>query len=133
MVFKYIVYSSLILEVTQNFSICLYKFVKFLPVRVTTWGGGGGVACIGGGVGPNDPPSWVAGIGWVGNMSGREGTSPAPAKLDTDWITGMSMEVPLLVLFGGRTVVGEAADVGEGLETWIDDFFIEFDEVVLKK
>ena len=42
--------------------------------------------CTGGG----EEPSCAAGRGWVGSLSGWAGRSPAPAKLETDWMTGMA-------------------------------------------
>ena len=68
-----------------------------LVVRVITWGGGGGGACccivvdwivVAG--------NWVAGMGWVGSISGRAGGSPAPANDETDWITGMESAIEVL-------------------------------------
>ena len=66
-------------------------------VLVMIWGGGGG-----GGGGQTWGGcwgcwgwwlSWDGGTGWVGNWSGRALGMPAPARLETDWMTGIDVSV----------------------------------------
>ena len=66
-------------------------------VLVMIWGGGGGGGggqtwggcwgCCGWWL------SWDGGTGWVGNWSGRALGMPAPARLETDWMTGIDVSV----------------------------------------
>ena len=60
-----------------------------VTVRLIIWGGGGGIGA-GGGAGL----SWDGGTGWVGKVSGRALGIPAPARLDTDWMTGIEVSAP---------------------------------------
>ena len=71
------------IEVNKSKSPKTMLFNLHIVGRLLTWVV---TCCTAGG----EDPSCAAGRGWVGSLSGWAGGSPAPARLETDWMTGMA-------------------------------------------